>query len=509
MTIARNSLWTLVDNLLGLLGMLLASVAVARALGPTKVGHYNYLMWVVGASGALALLGIPAATRKFAAQYLGLGQVAVARTIVSATYRLQAALALLVALVGTTVVLLRVAPEHRTYALLAVASLVPALLLSISTAAIAATEDLRPNVRASVISTLVNLAGTAVTLLVGWELVGLAGSLLLSRVVDLMIRFASYRRLYARLGSGEGASTTAVALPAGLAREMARFAGQAALLLALELLVWDRSEVLFLEWHFPSAEVAFYTVPFNVAAHLLMLPRVLASSAEATMVVHQQRDPARIARVTATALRLIILFIVPAAAGLAAVSGPVIQVLYQAPYAPAIPVLSLLALFTVARAVQLPAVSLLIAADRQRVLLALGLGLGLLNLLGNWLVVPRAGALGAALVKGGVQVAAAALLWIYLHRRLAVPLALATPARVVLVSALMFAVVRALVLWLPPLPGLLLGVPLGVALVVLGLRVLRCVHPEDRDRLLDAAAMLPVFARDPFVTMVGLVAPRA
>jgi O-antigen/teichoic acid export membrane protein len=288
---------------------------------------------------------------------------------------------------------------------------------------------------------------------------------------------------------------------------MGRFAGQAGLLLALEVLVWDRSEVLFLAAWFPAAEVAFYTVPFNVAAHLLLLPRVLASSAEATLLVHHRQDPARTARVTATAIRLIALFAIPAALGLAAVSGPVITVIYRADYAPAIPVLALLALFTVARALQLPAVSLIVAADRQSFLVALGLGLGALLLLASWLVVPGAGALGAAAVKGGVQVAGAVALWTYLHRRLGVRAALGPLVRVSLVSLVMFVAVRALVMVLPPLAGLLVAVPVGMVVVLVGLRILACIQPEDRDRLVAAAAMLPLFARDPFVAALHLLAP--
>ena len=78
-------------------------------------------------------------------------------------------------------------PDHRP----------SAHLLDPGRRAITATEDLRPNVKVSVISTTVHLIAISLTLILGWDLLGLTLSLLTSRTVDCVLRFVFYRRLWA------------------------------------------------------------------------------------------------------------------------------------------------------------------------------------------------------------------------------------------------------------------------------------------------------------------------
>src|SRR3954463_4848993 len=57
--IASNSIWIALDTFVGLAGAMIASVTLARMLGPVKLGYYGYMMWVANVAGALAVFGIP------------------------------------------------------------------------------------------------------------------------------------------------------------------------------------------------------------------------------------------------------------------------------------------------------------------------------------------------------------------------------------------------------------------------------------------------------------------
>ena len=70
-------------------------------MGPTKLGHYQYVIWVAMMTGTVAALGVPAATRKFVAEYLGRGEHGAARAIIRATLRFQIGVAVVVAVVGS------------------------------------------------------------------------------------------------------------------------------------------------------------------------------------------------------------------------------------------------------------------------------------------------------------------------------------------------------------------------------------------------------------------------
>ena len=41
-TIAKNSLWILIDNLAGMIASFTCSILVASTLGPDRMGEYNY-----------------------------------------------------------------------------------------------------------------------------------------------------------------------------------------------------------------------------------------------------------------------------------------------------------------------------------------------------------------------------------------------------------------------------------------------------------------------------------
>ena len=94
-TIARNSLWYGVEIAITMVSGILTSIIIARALGPVKLGHYTYIAWLVNIAGSIGALGVPAATGKYMAEYLGRGEPAIARAIYFATLRLQISLATL------------------------------------------------------------------------------------------------------------------------------------------------------------------------------------------------------------------------------------------------------------------------------------------------------------------------------------------------------------------------------------------------------------------------------
>lgn len=498
--IARNGFWTLLDSAVSVASTLICSVAVARVMGPDKLGYYNYALFIANITGMLAAFGVPVATRKYAAEYLGKGQPDVARAIIRMTFRFQLIMAAAVFVAGTVIVFTVVSPEHRVYAFLAVLSMVPSLVLAVATAAVTATEDVSWNVRASLVGTLINGGGVALALVLRWDLPGLTAALFCSRLVDALLRFRYVRILYARMPGGRAAS-----LPPELRQRMIRFCWLSTALLALDVIVWDRFEILFLERFSEIRQVAFYSLAFNIVQNMLLLPRVLAWSTDATLLVQQGRAPETVGRIAVTAMRFMALFAVPAAFGLAALAGPLLQTLYGARYVPAIQVLTVLALFSVGKALLLPAQHLLVATENQGFLLRWGLVLAAVNVGVNLYLVPTHGALGAALAKGSVQIVASVGLWVFVAARFRVAMPILLLSKLMTIGALMFAGVRLLVAPLTPVAGVAVGLPAGIFLVVILLRLFRCMDAADRERLMAIQRMFPRTLRAPYGAIVRFV----
>src|SRR5947207_5868340 len=94
-TIVRNTGWYGLENAISSIVTVFTSIAIARALGPSKMGYIIYVSWIASVVSNLGGIGIPATTRKYMAEFLGTGDRGTARYIYFRTLLLQAGMATL------------------------------------------------------------------------------------------------------------------------------------------------------------------------------------------------------------------------------------------------------------------------------------------------------------------------------------------------------------------------------------------------------------------------------
>jgi lipopolysaccharide exporter len=494
-------MWLTVDTVASMAGAFYCSILVARRLGPDFMGTYNYVLYFATVLKMVADLAIPVTVRKFSAEFIGREDYDAVRTLVRRAIRLQARLAGLGVAVGLGVVFATFAPEQRVVGALAVVSIIPSMLLGIPSGALWAAGHLRQNVVSSLAAQVVNVVGTTVSVLAGWGLVGLTASLLVSRIVDFVVRFHLFRRLYSRMPGLPRVGP----LDSSLKGRMIRFAAQQMVLALLYALLFDRMEVFFLRGMAPSREIAFFSISFTLVSYLLQFPQNLADSASVRVWVEHGRSPAEAARTTAIATWFVMLFAAPALFGVAAVSDPLLRLLYGARYLPAIPVLAVLSVLSLGLAVSQPAQLLLVGAGRNGIYIAWLCVAGLVSVAGNLLLVPAHGAVGAALAKGAGQATAAAgfLAYAWIAFRTRPPLW--RMARLLLACAAMAVAVRLVGRNLAPLLALLVGIPLGAVLFILFARWLRFLDASDGDRLRQLGRLVPSGVRGGYVALVDFL----
>jgi O-antigen/teichoic acid export membrane protein len=265
--------------------------------------------------------------------------------------------------------------------------------------------------------------------------------------------------------------------------------------------------VFFLQ-RFSMSQVTFFSQPFNwVSQWLLLLPRIVANAAGASIAVQHGRDPAQTAGLAIGSTRVLALISLPAAFGLSALASPVIRVFLGKQYLPCIGVFALLAIMTLGKALQLPARQLISTTGRQHLLVWWGSALCVLNLVLDTVFIHGRGAMAAAIVKGVILIGGGASIWWMVASSFGVRLPLGSIGRMAVASAVMWAAVRALVSVLPPLPALVLGPAVGIAVIVVLYRVLRCLDPSDK-KVLDALGRrLPARTRPAWTAMVGFMFP--
>jgi O-antigen/teichoic acid export membrane protein len=377
-------------------------------------------------------------------------------------------------------------------------------MMSTYASGLVAAEDFASQVSSSISSSLVNLLGVSMTLIFHWGLVGLASSLLASRVIDLAMR----RHLYMRRVQKDGISSPGgESLSPELRRRMIRFCSYSTCLLLLSVVVWDRSEVFFLKWFCNIKEVAFYSVGFNLVQQLVVLPRMFTNPATARMMVEYGQDRRMSAEVTGMTARYLALFALPMMLGMAAISGPLVTLVYGPAYAPAAPVLAIAASLAIARCFVTQADQLMFANEQQNTLLKWGVCTAVLNIGLDFLLIRSHGAIGAAIANGVTQFIATVGSWTFATRRCGVQFPLVSTGKLLAASMIMAGAVTACSVALRPTIALAAGVPLGIILFVLSMRVLRPFDSRDRARLMSVGKLLPGIGSRLYTAALGIAIP--
>src|SRR5581483_9410103 len=127
-TIAKNSIWLLIDSIAGMAASFFCSIFVARRLGPDFMGQYNYILYFVTVLRMVTEVAIPATVRKFAAEFMGRGDYVALKTFVRRAMWLQMKLIPIGVAAGLGVVFFSFSREQRPIAIVAVLTIVPGLM---------------------------------------------------------------------------------------------------------------------------------------------------------------------------------------------------------------------------------------------------------------------------------------------------------------------------------------------------------------------------------------------
>ena len=274
------------------------------------------------------------------------------------------------------------------------------------------------------------------------ELVGLSAGLLTARVVDACLRFYFSRHRFPK-------GLPVVAILPELRKRMYDYCLQSIALLVLDLIVWERVEVAFLEPY--KAQLAFYMCGFQLTSILMTLPTSFAWACGASLMVQKGRDPDSANRMTGVWVRFLALLVFPLTLGMAALSGPAIRLIFGPKYEPAIPVIAVMAIMTIPKGLFSPAQQLLMANEKLRFIVRWEVLAAAFTLTLDYILISRYGAMGAAWGNGTAQLLAAGGIWIYAieQERLRLPwLAL---AKTFGSSAIMATLVYCFALFLTPL----------------------------------------------------------
>jgi O-antigen/teichoic acid export membrane protein len=498
-TIARNTGWSGIETAISSIVALFTSVFIARYLGPTKNGYIVYVSFIAYIVSSLGGMGISATTRKYMAEFLGMGDRGTARFIYWRTLLLQTILATLATGGLLFWVMRSAASEYKLASVLIVLSIWPSMVNSISSQANAATEDMSRNIPASFFSAVTYFTAISATVVLKWGVIGVGASLLSMRAVDLLVRFFPTVK---RICEWD----TTHADPPGLRRRMISFAWQSLASMAIALVVWNRSEVLLLgKFCADIRQVAFYSIAFSMADQLLLGATIFSSAAGMTIFAQYGRDKSRLPEITASAFRYLALTSIPLHFISAALAASALLLVFGRAYADAAMVVMLAPLLCMPKAFAGPVQSFLQSTEQQGYVILATVLAGIVDIGVAWYLIPAHGAVGACIGSGAAQMMAAGMMWAVCIHVYKVKLPWLLVAKITFISVLASLTAFVIAVRLRPVWAILCGGSASLVVLFVLLYFMRVLEPEDRDRFKLLAEMLPKPLHAPARKVISLL----
>lgn len=498
--ILRNSLWYGLELISGVFASWLASVIVARMIGPERLGYYTYISALTSFTAVIGAFGLPMTTRKYLSEYLNRGERGLARSVYGLTLRLQFWIAAAITAVALVLVYALGDPTHRLISVLLVLNMGPRMLGFIPSQANNAAETLRRNTVPAVLSATLTISLTLFSLWIGWDLPGIAAALLAGTLLDTGMKLYSVHTWLA--------DAKPVPIAPALRKQMFVFSSQGLALMLLNILVWNRSDVFILKHFNPDIkQVTFFNLAFNVIDKLLMFPSAFAGPVGVTLMAQYGRDEKKMRMLAVEGARYSFLICMPLLAGIACVAGPAVLLIYGQKYQPMIPALAIMALLAIPKAVIEPPTTLLQATENQGFLVLSGCICGAIKILLDILLAPRYGAVGVTIANGIAQILAALCVWVQAWRLFHLDLRLRAFNRIAVSGAGMALAAVLINRAIPSYAGLAASILGGALVWLVLLRWTGAMDQNDGQRFANLGRSLPGRIRPVWQSLVSWIAP--
>jgi O-antigen/teichoic acid export membrane protein len=467
----------------------LVSALIARALAPSEMGRYTFLVWLAGLLPLLLSLGLPTTITRYTAELIRPGRTRIGRALLALAVGVQAPLALVAALaVALSALLPTVASSWTTPLLLTAASIALLMMSGTLTAFLSGLHVFRLTAAVATGQLLLLAALVAGVVAAGAGVTALMAAHAAVNAVAL----GALALLALRATRPSPASAPAERLSPSLRGELLRYAAVAGVLIVVDAIVWQRTEVAFLQRWSTSQEVAFYGLAFGLATQVSRVPY------QASVVLFPRFPEAvgagrvdELPGLYASAIRYLVLVGAPLAIGLAATAPAIVRVLYGAPYAPAAPLLAALALGSLPAFAAGITPAVLHAVKRQDCLVRTGLAAASVDVALAVLLVPRWGAAGAATANVAAQALASVLAVRAAGQAIGAGFPVRRVARIIVAAVLMGVPAALIAAHVPDVRGLLAALTVGAVTYPLALGALGALVAEDVDRARVLCERLP------------------
>jgi O-antigen/teichoic acid export membrane protein len=497
--ILHNSFWYGLETILETIVFLGTSIAVARYLGPAKLGYFSYINFFVMIVTRTSGTGLSTATRKYMSEFIALDRMGTARAVYNLAHRYQLIGAVSITALGLAGTLIFGDPHYRLMSSILILAIIPGLMSWVPAQANQALQDVSNNTLSAFGYIAVYASIIGLTLHFHWDLVGIAAASLIGRTVEVFLRTIPLNAKLRQLPLDS--------LESDIVRRIRRFCIQAVGIQLLMSVVWDRSEMVFLRAFSTLEQTAFYSISFTLANNLLMFPRIFGSATGIALMAEAIKDPKRVDSIVRNSCRYLLLIVLPVNLGAAAITLPAINLAYGARYLGAVPVLMIASIMAIPRAFQgIPELLIRTGDLQNRLLVWYGLT-GIVNIALDYFLIPRYGAVGAAWGNGLSQSFGVIVIWLQATRFYAFSFPMQSAIRLFFASSIMAVVAFFVSHAIPGLPGPIIAVLMAIPVYIVLLKLFHGLDSSDRIRLMPIGNRLPRPVRHAYLATLKFITP--
>jgi O-antigen/teichoic acid export membrane protein len=402
-TVVRGGAWTAMSHVIPQLYALAVSIAAARVLGPSDFGRQSFISFIAISVLMTLTSGMALALMRSVAEAVGAGRPRDAVALTAWAWRVQA----ITALAGGGALVAAALFGARPGAAWILAGVFVALgvFQSVANAVLLGLQRFRSAATIGLVTGAAMVPVAIGVLAAGGGIVGLFAVEAAMAAVNLAWIAVLARRA---LGSPRDAAPVGPEVRAATLR----FAGWTTANALVSLVVWRRSEFVFLAHYSTDVQIGLYSIAFATVTAIAALPERLSEVLVSAFATLRGADAGeRIRTGFSRSLRLLLMATLPLTAGLAAVGPDLLRLVYGDEYREAGTVLLVVVGVIPFLAVSSVSASLMSGLGDARTPLTAGVFAAAVNIGLAFALVPRLEAVGAGLSNTGAQVAASAAMY--------------------------------------------------------------------------------------------------
>jgi O-antigen/teichoic acid export membrane protein len=409
--IIKNVSYNALNSGITLVTGFILSIIIARLLGPEQMGVYSYCTWLIGFASVFCFLGIPNTNTRYISELNATGQAARMRRLFRGLLLVEMGVFVIVSGVVVAAAYFFYKPDMRVYIILVAANLLPSTVFALYASTFKGLLRFDAIAITSLIVTPVYLLLVIAGLYLGMGIGGLLVlPLVLAPVQLIVFHIFLTRALPQTKLPADGA------LDRTLKKRIFTFWYQFLAISLIDIVVFEKSEVFFLNIYADYSAVAFYTIAFSLSSKVMrLIPYSLTNIMLPIFTEkHSIGDTQGQHTIYTYSLKYLAIAVTPILVGGVLISKELITNLYGVEFLPAADIFWITLLTASLAAFFGSSASLLGAMEKLSVLLAIGIIDICLNITLDILLIPRYGIYGAAWANLTAQVFGGLALFIFI-----------------------------------------------------------------------------------------------